>query len=173
MEKEGEKKTVLLMSLNKRERTQTFKSRRKVSKPRTSEKKNHKSDLRLCELKTTNKVFLKNRITASLFSTMRSYTVVQKKNEHAHVPTPYTQVTQSKAPLHVYTFAQQVRKGGGKKLRPFCVCVCFVAFRTRYRKEKRHNCRGGGKTTTTTTKKEKEKRKQKKEEGACTTIIHT
>ena len=37
--KRGKKKTVLLMSLNKRERTQTFKSRRKVPKPRTSDKK--------------------------------------------------------------------------------------------------------------------------------------
>ena len=138
MEEEGEKKTVLLMSLNKRERTQTFKSRRKVPKPRTSEKKkSHKSDLRLYELKTTNKVFLKNRITAFLFSTMRNYTVVQKKKKRtcSRTNSIHTSHTVESTPSRIYLCTTS-KKGRGKKLRPF-LCVCFVAFRTRYRKKKR------------------------------------
>ena len=99
-------------------------------------KKSHKSDLRLYELKTTNKVFLKNRITAFLFSTMRNYTVVQKKKKRtcSRTNSIHTSHTVESTPSRIYLCTTS-KKGRGKKLRPF-LCVCFVAFRTRYRKKK-------------------------------------
>lgn len=117
MEEEGEKRQCYWCLLTRENERRPLKAEEKYQNLELQKKKkSHKSDLRLYELKTTNKVFLKesNYRFSFLDNEELHSCPKKKKNEHAHVPTPYTQVTQSKAPLHVYTFAQQVRKGGGK-----------------------------------------------------------